>query len=509
MQRYIEVAPFEIDVTPTKNSKIEYGTVCSIEDSLSGRGIVLLGDSLPIVLFAIDWFGNFNRGYEIWREKLASAANTIPQRVAVHSIHQHETPGFDAGASSTLFFHGINEDTIDWSFSHQVIERATQALKDAFSDPTPISHIGIGEANVEKVASNRHLLGSDGEHCYTRYSLEQNPEARRVPEGLIDSTLRMVSFWNGVEPVAVLSYYATHPQTRPGDGIVTADFVGEARNTFETDIGAPVIHFTGAAGNITTGKYNDGSKNARSTLTNRLHRGMSDAWESTTRTSVSAQEVTWKASSVQLPVAGWLKEEKQCLISALSAKGNPNFLPYSDMLHWRDIPQLPRIVISKFGNSLPLKRTFEYPSQTTVKTRLKYPHISQIARDLVWLYRCEINDTVPVSCLQLPRIDIIHTPGELFVEYQLAINERSADKPIAVAAYGDSAPFYIGTREAYSKGGYELGGIHSKVSPDVEGILFNTMVDLLTESTEISTVTPSELTNTMKPHFSGIGELND
>ena len=43
-------------------------------------------------------------------------------------------------------------------------------------------------------------------------------------------------------------------------------------------------------------------------------------------------------------------------------------------------------------------------------------------------------------------------PGELFVEYQLAAKAERKDLFVAMAAYGDYGPYYIGTAVAYTEG---------------------------------------------------------
>ena len=42
-----------------------------------------------------------------------------------------------------------------------------------------------------------------------------------------------------------------------------------------------------------------------------------------------------------------------------------------------------------------------------------------------------------------------------------------------MAAYGDYAPFYIGTEIAYSQGGYEVQPSSSNVTPQVEKVLMD------------------------------------
>ena len=61
-------------------------------------------------------------------------------------------------------------------------------------------------------------------------------------------------------------------------------------------------------------------------------------------------------------------------------------------------------------------------------------------------------------------------PGELFVEYQLAAERMRPRDFVAMAAYADYGPGYIGTAIAYTQGGYETGP-PSKTAPEVEGVL--------------------------------------
>ena len=76
---------------------------------------------------------------------------------------------------------------------------------------------------------------------------------------------------------------------------------------------------------------------------------------------------------------------------------------------------------------------------------------------------------------------VLHLPGELFVEYQLAAQKLRPDLFVAMAAYGDYAPGYIGTEVAYPQGGYETGPRASLVAPSVEGVLMDAIKKLLKE----------------------------
>ena len=85
-------------------------------------------------------------------------------------------------------------------------------------------------------------------------------------------------------PVAALSVYATHPMSYYGGGEVSADFVGLARRRRQAESpGVFQVYLSGCSGNVTAGKYNDGSPGIRPALAERLYRGMLGAWEATER----------------------------------------------------------------------------------------------------------------------------------------------------------------------------------------------------------------------------------
>jgi hypothetical protein len=282
-------------------------------------------------------------------------------------------------------------------------------------------------AKVEKVASNRRILGPDGKVKYVRYSSCRIKAAIDAPEGVIDPYLRTVSFWNGDTPLAVLTYYATHPQSYYGKGDVTAEFVGLARAQREKEMpGVALIHFNGASGNVAAGKYNDGSVAMRPVLTQRMATGMRASWEATHKVPISAKDFNWRVVRVALPISDKLDADK-------------------------------------------LRTQLHDPKSTSLQ---KF----KAANDLAWLAGARYHAT-ECACLTLGDTRILHMPGELFVEYQLEAQKIRPQSFVCMAAYGDYGPGYICTEIAYSQGGYEPGV--SLVAPAVEGVLQKVIRDLL------------------------------
>ena len=86
---------------------------------------------------------------------------------------------------------------------------------------------------------------------------------------------------------------------------------------------------------------------------------------------------------------------------------------------------------------------------------------------------------IELSCLKLGNVYILHMPGELFVEYQLAAQQMRPSDTVCMAAYGDYGTGYIGTEIAYSQGGYETQPSSSNTAPQVEKVLMDGMHALL------------------------------
>ena len=263
----LKVATFEFDVTPPLGSPLCEGAVQNakrIDDPLMCRGIIFLSDERPIVLCGVDWVGISGSGHQAWRKALAESAGTTPDRVAVHCLHQHDAPGFDPDAEDLMVARNQPGQGYRPGFDQIVFERAARAIKTALTQPKLVTHIGLGKADVKNVASNRRVLGPDGTVRHIRWSATRDPEARAATEGIIDPAVRVISFWNGEQPAAVLSYYATHPQSHYAKGGVSCDFVGIARRLRDqAGPGIFFVHFNGASGNVTAGKYNDGSPENR------------------------------------------------------------------------------------------------------------------------------------------------------------------------------------------------------------------------------------------------------
>jgi hypothetical protein len=429
----LKLATFQADVTPPVGTPLCDALVQpakAIVDPLSARGVVLLPPGQKaIVLCAVDWVGVGNSGHDAFREALAQAAGTTRERVAVHCLHQHDAPGCDFQADEVLRPHGLGGKLFDPAFARKAIQKVAGAVREALTKPATVTRVGTGKAKVEQVASNRRVMGPDGKVKYVRYSACRDAQIRAEPEGLIDPYVHVLGFWDGERPLAVLTYYATHPQSYYGKGGVSCDFPGLARGLRAKELPGPMhVHFNGAGGNVTAGKYNDGAPENRPVLAKRLAKGMKEALESVKKVPLKGSEVEWRVAGAALPLS------KLYTVKALETQ--------------------------------------------VADEKLAVPQRLRAARHLVWARRCEAGEKLDITCLRVGPAYVLHLPGELFVEYQLAAQKMRAGAPVLMAAYGDYGPGYIGLATSYTQGGYETGPV-SRVGPGVEEALMRAMRELL------------------------------
>lgn len=420
-----KLATFTADITPPVGTPLCFGLIANgkqLDDPLEARGVVIYPErEKPIVLCALDWLGVGNQSHDRWRAALAQAAGTDPSRVAVHTVHPHDTPGEDVGAEEILQASGLGNVLMSLPAANKALENVSAAVKAA--QPQRITHYSAGRAPVLKVASNRRILDKekDGKVIFGRMTACRDNAACDAPEGVIDPLLRAVSFWDGTKRIATLAYYASHPMSYYARGGIGADFPALARKQQDTF----TVYFTGAAGNVGPGKYNTGATENRPVLAQRLADGIRAARAAENKFSLETMQ--WRVVPVALPHREGAAFTEEHILKVM-----------------RD-------------------------EKAVMRDR------ASCGRYLAWLRLVKAGRKIDLTALHIGSTKLVHAPGELFVEYQLALQrERGADL-IALAAYGDYGPMYIGTAKSYDEGGYETTLV-SRVAPAVEGVLTEALV---------------------------------
>lgn len=400
------VGTFSVDVTiplnhrcmgvlPTKSQ--------SIADPLYAKGFVLVSGEVPIVYVAIDWCEIRNGAYDQWRESLAEAAGTTRERVLVSSIHQHDAPVADLGAARLLETVGLRGELYDEEFHERTVARVAAAVCKCLNALQPVTHLGLGQAEVQKVASNRRIVREGRPPDFSRGSRSGAAAFdAAAPVGEIDPLLKTISFWNEDRPIAALSVYATHPMSYYGQGEVSADFVGLARQRRQEETPDVLqIYASGCSGDVTAGKYNDGSPADRSRLIDRMHRAMTDAWERTLR--VPLKGVTFRSVPLEI-----------------------EYSPDEDL-------------------------TQQSLRQQLEDDRLRVEDRILAAMGLSSRLRVAAGQAIDFPCIDFGDAQIVLFPGESFVGYQLMAQRMRPDSFVMSIGYGECWPGYIPTEAAFAE----------------------------------------------------------
>ena len=398
------LATFAADVTPPLGHALMGGGIAPatrVEDPLLAHGVVLLGAEQPLVILALDWCEVRNDAYERWRSVLAEAAGTEPRRVLLTCVHVHDAPIADLEAQRLLERRQAAGSICDLDFHERTVQRVARALRASLSSPRRITHFGAGLGRVEQVASNRRFPGANGQPTFGRTSSSRDALAHQAAEGTVDPWLRTLSFWENDRPLAALHCYATHPMSYYGKGGVSSDFVGMARRQRQAeDPTVAQMYCSGCSGNITAGKYNDGSPGNRPVLAQRIYEAMLRAWDSTRRFPLRRAE--FRSTSLHL-----------------EPRSSPGFAR----------ADLERRLVSDpkpFGQCL-------------------------AALGLSWQSRAEAGRPIDLPLIDFGEAQLLLLPAEAYVEYQLFAQEQRPGSFVMALGYGECAPGYIPTEKAWQE----------------------------------------------------------
>jgi hypothetical protein len=419
------VATFRCDVTPPLGEPmICCDAIATIESPLLAKGIVIDADGQRYVLCAVDWCELCNGAYDSMRKRIAVAAAADVSHVALHTVHQHTAPVVDSSAQKLLADVGMAKGVhLDPKAFEEIEKRLAGAVGDAVKRLELFDQVGTGQAKVDRVASSRRPCDTNGT-LHGRMSACKDPAVVALPEGTIDPYLKTITLARAGRPLVRLHYYATHPQTVYGDRRASSDIVGDARESLERKEGVFQVYFTGCAGDIALGKYNDGSKRARMELGARLLAGM--------EASVAATKLK--------PVGP---------------------------IRWRTYPVI-----------LPPRDDAGF-TMADCRAQMKGDNrIARLGHGAVRVAFMERNrQPIELSSLQIGDVHMLHLPGEPLIEFQRFAQAIRPKEFVAVAGYGDCGTGYICPASACPEGGYEPTA--TNVKPESEVLLKQAIVSLL------------------------------
>lgn len=399
----LRVATFQADATPFLGEPLIWVTPAKVVlDPLRAKGIILEQGTDRYVLCSLDWCGIGGQLHHNLRAAIARAAHTTDERVALHVVHQHTTPYIDGDGYRILEAAHRPALRLSDRFAATLANRLAAAVRQSMKKLEPFDQVGTSQAKVDRVASIRRITGPDGKQITRWSSSAKTPELAALPEGPIDPFVRTITLARDGKPLVRMHFYATHPQTFCCDGRVTADVVGTARDAVEKSDKVFQVYFTGAAGDVTMGKYNDGSEAKRHELATRLQQGLEASIAATELHA--AQPISWRARTFDAP-----KKPMPALYWTTGKKPN-------DDLDCRS------------------------------------------ANEAAFVMRKRPLD---IEYLDLGAAKILFLPGEPMLAFQKYALSLAGDHFLAVAGYGEISPGYVCTDEAHRQGGYEPGASYT------------------------------------------------
>ena len=409
MGNILKAGVFNVDVTPEIGGPIAFGINKKTDSPIFIRGVIIDDSKKRIVLASCDFLYIWGNAYEQMKKVIAKAAGTVPQKVLLHSVHQHDSINI-AIELNDIHKKYIGIEVTPLAYYKKINEDMENAVAKAVRKMKTVKNLASAERRISGLASNRRLLDKNGKVHAMRWSMCHNPELQSEATGVIDPMLRSIAFIGGNDkPLAVMHFYASHPMTAYGRNMCSADVPGVALEYVKKhyDENVSHIYFTGCGGNITFGKYSlENKEKSLKFLGKRLGKEILENCRQLEKKKIGS--IALKNSSFELPLKAELNEKK--LLEKIEKTEDRHVL----------------ILLSTLLE--------------TVRNWEKWKNLN--------ITRLSIGED----------IHILSLPSETVIEYQLYAQELVPEKFLACAAYANSSYGYIPTAKMYSEGGYEPGG---------------------------------------------------
>lgn len=434
----LRIGASAIDITPPVGTALDgYGgrvdVSLGIHDPLFARCLFLDDGSTQLALVVCDLIGIGSFLAERARELIAERPGIPAQNVLVAATHTHAGPAGVRGSG----------------------------------EPVLAEEMARKIAGAVRVA---HRNAVEGVLKYGTTPLESIAQNRRHPDWPIDHRLDVLAADTPAgRNIATIARYACHPTTLTGANLeITAEWPGEACRLIEQITGGRGIYFNGACGNINPAwieqRFDEvyrvgsivGAKAAA--LSQELrplgvnYQAANIRWDEFTDKTVSAGRLVGESGlravtrTVQMPYrSGASDAEIETLIGVL--EGGLQGLAAGEARR----RLLARLTAARMDRV------------TLMRTRDKGP----FRDEEVQAFR--LGEGLFAVCL----------PGEVFVETQEEIRERSGLEDLLVITYANDYPGYFCRPEAFAQGGYEAGVTPFAAAAD--GILIDTAVSVLQE----------------------------
>jgi len=412
-----------------------------VHDELYAKALVLECGKGAWALLATDLVGVDAVATARIRHEVAQRTDLPPEAILVCATHCHSGPVVCPVASAMVLdeHHAVRADgTIpvsygqtsstvsstayyvgetDLAWKERFVTQAVEAAVEAWRLRRPAA-VAFGQSEVEGVASSRRVLLSDGSWGDPRRDLP--PGVSVISRTEVDPLVRVLLLreQETKAPLAAVINYGSHPWVFSTSGI-SAEIAGATAEAVAAAWGSPeaalpvVLYTTGPEGDVTLIWNID----------------IEQVWK--TQPGESTEE------SLRRRERGFDKELAR--LSKRLAEGVMTAIAGVD--RWDTLPE---VKTCRQEVALPLKSGYQRPAEVQVAEWQKAAPAS--------------HHLTEVQVLQVGEVAILGLPGEPFVSLGKAIRARSPFSRLLIVALANDfgTLSYIGDREAYGLGGYEL-----------------------------------------------------
>lgn len=192
-----------------------------------------------VIVYGIDLTNAFSNCFPDYRQKVADAVGIPVDNVHMSCSHMHS--GCDMTVTSLSSVNTYIRDMEKW-----LLEAAELAIADR--KPATMQYATTYTENLNFV---RRYYREDGTPAGDNYGLfSDSPIAEHESE--VDNQLQLLKFVREEGNDIIMANFQTHPHRAGGskNTNITADIVGVFRTELENQLGADVLYFTGASGNV-------------------------------------------------------------------------------------------------------------------------------------------------------------------------------------------------------------------------------------------------------------------
>ncbi len=389
-------------------------------DDLEVNTVAVSKDGNTVLLISIDCEASTTDFCESTRELIAKATGLDKKAIYMHSTHTHVGPCFGYENPET---NDIDREYYSYT-TKKIIDSCVYAINDL-----KLAKMGIAVSKAERIGFNRRYLMKDGS-TKTNPGVNNPDIVRSI--GLLDERVNVIRFERECGDNVVIGNYGNHPDVI-GNNLISADWLGFARRTFERAIdNTKCVFFNGAQGDINhvnvkpvggdlNGMFNDFDDVTRGYAHSR-HMGnviagaMMNVYEKVEFIPVSEVKSIEVVSSVASNMPKPEDMEKAYYIQKMVDEGRRDELPEKGMLLTTVIAEAGRMIRLEHGPKF-------FPMNLTA--------------------------------IKIGDVAFIGIPGEPFTGIGMGLKEAKGYKMVCPTCLTNGSRGYFPMKDSYDEGGYE------------------------------------------------------